>query len=146
MSEKQHVNPPWAEPVCDSAAFQPPVGAPVHRIPAWWGWQGPLWVTQPNPLPKQGHPEQASQHRVQVGLEYLQRRRFHSLPGQLFRNQAGLSSHRVGADKGKKCVCWTKIKQVILFLKGHLKLKDALLLQVSEVFWELINVSVANKL
>ena len=25
------------------------------------GWQGPLWVTQPNPLPKQGHPEQATQ-------------------------------------------------------------------------------------
>ena len=46
------------------------------------GWQGPLWVTQPNPLPKQGHPEQAAQHRVQVGLEYLQRRRLHSLPGQ----------------------------------------------------------------
>ena len=22
------------------------------------GWKGPLWVTQPNPLPKQGHPEQ----------------------------------------------------------------------------------------
>jgi len=42
----------------------------------------PLWVTQPNPLPKQGHPEQAAQHRVQAGLEYLQRRRLHSLPGQ----------------------------------------------------------------
>ena len=24
------------------------------------GWQGPLWVTQSNPLPKQGHPEQAA--------------------------------------------------------------------------------------
>ena len=46
------------------------------------GWKGPLWVTQPNPLPKQGHPEQAAQHRVQAGLEYLQRRRHHSLPGQ----------------------------------------------------------------
>jgi len=46
------------------------------------GWQGPLWVTQPNPLPKQGHPEQAAQHRGQAGLEYLQRRRLHSLPGQ----------------------------------------------------------------
>jgi len=45
------------------------------------GWQGPLWVTQPNPLPKQGHPEQAAQHRVQAGFEYLQRRRLHSLPG-----------------------------------------------------------------
>jgi len=37
------------------------------------GWKGPLWVTQPNPLPKQGHPEQAAQDHVQVGLEYLHR-------------------------------------------------------------------------
>ena len=46
------------------------------------GWKGPLWVTQPNPLPKQGHPQQAAQHHGQAGLEYLQRRRLHSLPGQ----------------------------------------------------------------
>jgi len=46
------------------------------------GWKGPLWVTQPNPLPKQGHPEQAAQDRVQAGLEYLQRRRLHNLSGQ----------------------------------------------------------------
>jgi len=32
--------------------------------------------------PKQGHPEQAAQARVQGGLEYLQRRRLHNLPGQ----------------------------------------------------------------
>ena len=32
------------------------------------GWKGPLWVTQPNPLPKQGHPEQAAQDLVQPGL------------------------------------------------------------------------------
>ena len=32
------------------------------------GWQGPLWVTQPNPLPKQGHPELAAQDLVQGGL------------------------------------------------------------------------------
>ena len=48
----------------------------------FWGWKGPLWVTQSNSLPKQGHPEQAAQHHVQAGLEYLQRRRLHSLPGQ----------------------------------------------------------------
>jgi len=36
-------------------------------IPAWGGWKGPLWVTQPNPLPKQGHPEQSAQHRGQGG-------------------------------------------------------------------------------
>jgi len=46
------------------------------------GWQGPLWVTQPTPLAKQGHPQQTAQHRGQEGLEYLQRRRLHSLPGQ----------------------------------------------------------------
>ena len=46
------------------------------------GWQGPLWVTQPNPLPKQGHPEQGAQHRGQAGLEYLQRGRLHSPSGQ----------------------------------------------------------------
>ena len=45
------------------------------------GWKGPLWVTQSNPLPKQGHPQQAAQDLVQAGLEYLQKRRLHSLPG-----------------------------------------------------------------
>ena len=36
----------------------------------------------PTPLPKQGHPEQAAEDRVQMGLGYLQRRRLHSLSGQ----------------------------------------------------------------
>ena len=36
----------------------------------------------PTPLPKQGHPEQAVEDLVQAGLEYLQRRRLHNLPGQ----------------------------------------------------------------
>ena len=36
----------------------------------------------PIPLPKQGRPEQAAEDLVQAGLEYLQRRRFHNLPGQ----------------------------------------------------------------
>ena len=36
----------------------------------------------PTLLPKQGHPEQAAQDLVQAGLEYLQRRRLHNLPGQ----------------------------------------------------------------
>jgi len=38
--------------------------------------------SSPTPLPKQGHLQQAAQDPVQVGLEYLQRRRLHSLPGQ----------------------------------------------------------------
>ena len=46
------------------------------------GWKGPLGIPQSNLLPKQGHPQQAAQHRIQAGLEYLQRRRLHSLPGQ----------------------------------------------------------------
>jgi len=38
-----------------------------------WGSSGPT---------KQGHPEQVAQDRVQAGLEYLQGRRLHSLPGK----------------------------------------------------------------
>jgi len=33
-------------------------------------------------LPKQGHLDQVAQDLVQVGFEYLQRRRLHNLPGQ----------------------------------------------------------------
>jgi len=38
--------------------------------------------SSPTLPPKQGHLQQAAQDLVQVGLEYLQRRRLHSLPGQ----------------------------------------------------------------
>ena len=38
--------------------------------------------SSPTVLPKQGHPEQAAQDLAQAGLEYLQRRRLHNLPGQ----------------------------------------------------------------
>jgi len=42
-----------------------------------------LWGSSiPTPLPKQGHLQQAAQDLVQVGLEYLQRRRLHNLPEQ----------------------------------------------------------------
>ena len=42
-----------------------------------------LWKSSsPNPLPKQGHLQQAAQDHVEAGLEYLQRRRLHYLPGQ----------------------------------------------------------------
>ena len=44
--------------------------------------EGTSGVTQPNPLLKQGHLQQAVEDLVQAGLEYLQRRRLHSLPGQ----------------------------------------------------------------
>ena len=36
----------------------------------------------PTPLLKQEHLQQAAQDLVQAGLEYLQRRRLHNLPGQ----------------------------------------------------------------
>ena len=36
----------------------------------------------PTLLPKQGHLQQAAQDLVRAGLEYLQRRRLHNLPGQ----------------------------------------------------------------
>ena len=38
--------------------------------------------SSPTLLPKQAHLQQAAQDRLQVGLEYLQRRRLHNLPGQ----------------------------------------------------------------
>ena len=38
--------------------------------------------SSPTPLTKQGHLQQAAQDLVQAGLEYLQRRRLHNLPGQ----------------------------------------------------------------
>ena len=42
-----------------------------------------LWgSSRPSLLPKQGHLQQAAQDHVQAGLEDLQRRRIHHLPGQ----------------------------------------------------------------
>ena len=38
--------------------------------------------SSPTPLPKQGHLQQAAPDLLQAGLEYLQRRRIHNLPGQ----------------------------------------------------------------
>ena len=38
--------------------------------------------SSPTLLPKQGHLQQAIEDLVQAGLEYLQRRRLHNLPGQ----------------------------------------------------------------
>ena len=46
------------------------------------GWKAPHGSSSPTLLPKQGHLQQAAQDLVQAGLEYLQRRRLHSLPGQ----------------------------------------------------------------
>ncbi|XP_063262908.1 uncharacterized protein LOC134555340 [Prinia subflava] len=40
------------------------------------------------PLPRQGHLEQVTQERIQVGLECLQRGKLHTLPRQLFRSSA----------------------------------------------------------
>jgi len=38
--------------------------------------------SSPTLLPQQGHLQQAAQNLVKAGLEYLQRRRLHSHPGQ----------------------------------------------------------------
>jgi len=38
--------------------------------------------SSPTLLPMHGHLEQAAEDRVQAGLEYLQRRRLHNLPGK----------------------------------------------------------------
>jgi len=38
--------------------------------------------SSPSLLPKQGHLQQAAEDLVQAGLEFLQRRRLHHLPGQ----------------------------------------------------------------
>jgi len=42
--------------------------------------------SSPTLLPKQGHLQQAAEDLVQAGLEYLQRRRLHHLPGVLLLN------------------------------------------------------------
>ena len=76
----------WFNELPPHLAAQPAIGRDQHqhqrnhRITECLGLEG----TSVGPLgdPKQGHPEQAAQHRVQAGLEYLQRRRLHSLPGQ----------------------------------------------------------------
>jgi len=60
------------------------VAMSYHRIPAWQGLAGPSVGHPAQPPPKQGHPEQGAQHRVQVGLEYLQRRRLYCHEGQSF--------------------------------------------------------------
>ena len=41
-----------------------------------WGSSSPIL------LPKQGHLQEAAQDHVQAGLEYVQKRRLHNLPGQ----------------------------------------------------------------
>ena len=46
------------------------------------GRKGPPEIIESNPPAKAGSLHQVTQVRVQVGLEYLQRRRLHNLPGQ----------------------------------------------------------------
>jgi len=72
----------WQETLPDEAAWSASAPLAFTESQNGRGWKGPLWVTQSNLLPKQGHLQQAAQDRVQAGLEYLQRRRLHSLPGQ----------------------------------------------------------------
>ena len=52
-----------------------------HRITESQNGRG-YGSSSPTLLPKQGHLQQAAEELVQVGLEYLQRKRLHNLPGQ----------------------------------------------------------------
>ena len=45
-------------------------------------WRDLCGSSNPTPLLKQGHLQQAAQDLVQAGLEYLQRGRLHNIPGQ----------------------------------------------------------------
>ena len=42
-------------------------------------WKGPLEIIQSNPTAKAGSLQQVAQENIQVGFEYLQRRRFYHL-------------------------------------------------------------------
>ena len=57
--------------------------------------------SSPTLLPKQGHLQQAAQHLVQAGLEYLQRRRLHNLPKEALLREA-LQWVRLHAMKKQK--------------------------------------------
>ena len=54
--------------------------------------------SSPIPLPKQGDLQQAAQDLVQAGLEYLQRRRLHNLPGRLCQCSGLHSLHSSGGS------------------------------------------------
>jgi len=77
---------------------QPVLSSAILRMYIWCCWLVVSFVSQnhrmfrvgrdlcgsssPTLLPKQGRLQQPAQDLVQVGLEYLQRRRLHNLPGQ----------------------------------------------------------------
>ena len=64
-SRSPHLGKPWRDARKDTHSIR------CHRITEsqnGGGWQGPLWVTQSNPLLKQGRLQQAAQHRVQAVL------------------------------------------------------------------------------
>jgi len=62
--------------------FRTPLATRGSRITECSGLEGTSGSSSPTPLPKQGCLQQAAQDLVQVGLEYLQRRRLRNLPGQ----------------------------------------------------------------
>ena len=47
-----------------------------------WGWKGPLEVSGPTPLLKEGHLKLIAQDHVQMAFEHLQGVRLHNLSGQ----------------------------------------------------------------
>ena len=74
------------------------------------------------PLLKQGHQEQAAQDLVQAGLEYLQRRRIHKLPGQ----PVPVLRHPQSAQwrSSSSCSAGTAIKEKCLMKQKENKLQD----------------------
>jgi len=71
--------------------------------------------SSPTPLSKEGHLQRAAQDLVQAGLEYLQRRRLHDLPGQpvpvLHHPQTEEVLPRVQMELGPVCSSFSSHKE-----------------------------------
>ena len=79
------------------------------------GWQGPLWVTQSNPLPKQGHPQQAAQHRVQAGLEFSREGDSTTSLGSLFQGSVTLGVKKFFLMFRRNFLCFSLLFLCYLF-------------------------------
>jgi len=60
--------------------------------------------SSPTLLPKQGHLQQAAEDLVQAGLEYLQRKRLHNLPGHPRHQETGHTSAHFAKQALKKTI------------------------------------------
>jgi len=104
--------------------------------------------SSPTLLPKQGHPEQAVEDLVQAGLEYLQRRRLHHLPGQPGsglrhpqREEVGLKLTQLSASPPRPLSPLSSLREagldfIIFFSKGE-RDGSVLLALGPDAFWHL---------